>query len=305
MFDNDKDFRRNRPNVAPVACFGAAALGFLLMTGVTVIPAGHVGVVDLFGAVRPDPLPAGLTFVNPFAKVVRMSVMTQLVEMAEDVPTKEGMSVHLEAAALVHLKPSEAVRMYTTVGADYQNKVVIPQFRSVVRSVSSGHEAKDLYTSDTRDRMTQDLKDGLERLIAFRGLVVEETPLKKLELPHTLRVAIEDKLQAEQASQKMQFVLERERQEANRKAIEADGIAKFQQIVSGDITEGMLRWKGIEATSELAHSRNAKVVIIGSGRDGLPLILGNDHGHPEKDAPEKPEDAQQQQSGAHAKSHHH
>ena len=110
----------------------------------------------------------------------------------------------------------------------------------------------------------------------MRGVVVEETPLKKLELPKALQQAIEDKLQAEQASQKMQFVLDRERQEAERKGIEAEGISAFQKIVSNDINEGMLRWKGVEATQKLTNSPNTRIVIVGSGKNGLPLILNDE-----------------------------
>jgi regulator of protease activity HflC (stomatin/prohibitin superfamily) len=122
--------------------------------------------------------------------------------------------------------------------------------------------------------MTRALKDGLSNLINGRGIIVEETPLKKLELPLALQQSIENKLQAEQSSQKMQFVLQKERQEATRKAIEAEGISNFQRIVSGEITEGMLRWKGMQATEKLALSTNPKIIIIGSlGNGGLPMLL--------------------------------
>eukprot|EP00667_Euglena_gracilis_P016338 EG_transcript_17072 len=205
-----------------------------------------------------------------------MSVRTQMVEVAEDVPTKEGLTVHLEAAALFHLQAAQAPNMYRTVGANYLNTVVHAQFRSVVREVTSGHEAKDLYTQ-ARLEMTRALQRQFAALVIHRGIEVEETPLKKLELPHALQLSIENKLEAEQASQKMQFLLQKERQEAQRKEIEASGIATFQHTVSGDISSGMLRWKGIEATQHLADSANPKTVVIGGGgAAGVPLILGGD-----------------------------
>ena len=188
--------------------FGALLL--LVWCCITTVPAGHVGVVDVFGSVKPDPLHPGISIVNPFAKVVHMSVRTQLIEVAEEVPTKEGLAVHLEAAALFYLKPSHATTMYRLVGQDYLNTVVKAQFRSVVREVTSGHEAKDLYTS-ARLEMTRALKDGFAALVQSRGIAVEETPLKKLELPAALQATIENKLEAEQASQKMQFLLDKER----------------------------------------------------------------------------------------------
>uniref|UniRef100_A0A7S1IB59 Prohibitin n=1 Tax=Eutreptiella gymnastica TaxID=73025 RepID=A0A7S1IB59_9EUGL len=255
--------------------YTAAVVCIVLWLCVTTVPAGHVGIVDVFGSVSPNALQPGLRLVNPFAKVVPMSVQTQMVEVAEDVPTKEGLTVHLEAAALFYLKPSEAAKMYSTVGANYRDTVVAPQFRSIVREVTSGHEAKDLYTS-ARLQMTSSLKKQFGELVRHRGIEVEETPLKKLELPHALQQSIENKLEAEQASQKMAFVLQKERQEAERKKIEADGIALFQDLVSGDVSTGLLRWKGIEATESIAESSNPKTVIIGSKGGSTPMILGND-----------------------------
>jgi regulator of protease activity HflC (stomatin/prohibitin superfamily) len=281
MLHNDHDFtekmsKKTQKATGKLICAGVTICILFLISSLTVIPAGYVGVVDLFGNVYPDPLTSGLQLVNPFAKVVQFNIKTQLLEMAEDVPTKEGLTVHLEASALFHIEPIEAVRMYKTVGERYVPKVLEPQFRSVIRSVTSGHDAKDLYTSIARTTMSVDIKVGLNELVQHRGLVIEETPLRKLQLPDKLVGAIEEKLNAEQESQKMQFVLQRERQEAERKSIEATGIADFQKIVSGDITEGMLRWKGIEATQHLAASCNAKMVVVGSGPNGLPLILNQD-----------------------------
>jgi len=256
---------------------------FYKMCSITVVPAGHVGVVDFFGNVADEPLQAGLNFVNPLTKVVLMSIQTQIFTMSEDVPTKEGMDVHLEAAVLVNLLPERAVEMYKTVGEVYSQTVITPQFRSILRSITSGHEAKDLYTAETRAIMSKNLHDELTEALSKRGFQVHECPLKKLELPQRLQDAIEEKLRAEQSSQMMQFVLQKQEQEAERQIIEAKGIAEYQRIVSAEIGDRLLRWKGIEATTKLASSPNAKVVIIGSGTaDGLPLIL-----NPSESAPQQ------------------
>jgi len=252
--------------------FGFWALYYVF--SVRIIPAGHVGVVDLFGSVRDEAVPAGLNFVNPFARVIRMSIQTQIFTMSEDVPTKEGMDVHLEAAVLVNLKPERAVEMYKKVGEQYSSTVILPQFRSILRSITSGHEAKDLYTAKTRTVMSKNLHDELTEALSKRGFEVHECPLKKLELPQRLQDAIEEKLRAEQSSQMMEFVLQKQEQEAERQIIEAKGIAEYQRIVSEGVNDRLLRWKGIEATEKLASSKNSKVVVIGSGTaDGLPLIL--------------------------------
>lgn len=252
----------------------ATLLLMLVWTSVTVVPAGNVGVVDLFGSLSEDCVPPGMHLVNPLARVVTFSVQTQIITMSEDVPSKEGMTIHLEAAALFHLDPRHAIDMYRDVGSDYVDKVVTPQFRSVLRSVTSGHEAKDLYSAAARTSMTESLRTELKELLEPRGLVVESTPLKNLLLPPALQEAIQDKLRAEQESLKMQFVLQKETQEAQRKIIEAKGIQEFQDIVRQGIDEYVLRWKGLEVTERLASSPNSKLIFMGSGTaGGLPLLL--------------------------------
>jgi prohibitin 1 len=240
---------------------------------VTVVPAGHVGVVDLFGRVTPDTLKSGLQVVNPLARIIHMSVQTQEVKETMDVPSKEGLTVRLEMSVLYHLDPEKAADVYRTVGVDYPSVLLEPQFRSVTRGVTAGYEARALYTSE-REQLAHVITKDLQQQVGPRGVVVESTPMRKLTLPERLASAIEDKLNAEQESQRMQFVLQREQQESERKRIEAQGVADFQRIVSQGISEPLLRWKGIEATMKLAESQNAKVVVVGSAKDGLPLILG-------------------------------
>ncbi len=258
---------------APLAA--ALALVFALVTllqAFTVVPAGNVGVVDFFGTVSPATLKAGINLVNPLARVVKFSVKTQELKEVMDVPSKEGLTVQLELSALYHLNPEKAADVYKTVGPDYMHVVLVPQFRSVARGVTASYDARALYTSE-REQLAQAILKELQSLTEPRGITVESTPLRKVGLPAGLTASIEEKLRAEQDSQRMQFVLQKERQEAERKRIEAQGIADFQAIVTKGISEQLLRWKGIEATEKIAASSNTKVVIIGSGKDGLPLIL--------------------------------
>ena len=142
----------------------------------------------------------------------------------------------------------------------------------MARGVTAGYEAKALYTSE-REMLAETILTDLQKLVGPRGIMVEATPLRRVGLPAGLTQAIEEKLRAEQESQRMQFVLLKEKQEAERKRIEAQGISDFQNIVTKGISDPLLRWKGIEATEKLAGSANAKIVIIGAGKDGLPLIL--------------------------------
>jgi prohibitin 1 len=238
----------------------------------TVIPAGNVGVVDFFGSVSPDTLKAGINTRNPLARIIKFSVKTQEIKELMDVPSREGLTVQLEISALFHLNPDKAAEVYKTIGPNYIEIILEPQFRSVARGVTALYDAKALYTSE-RELLAETILKDLQKLVEPRGITVEATPLRRVGLPVGLTQAIEEKLRAEQESQRMQFVLLKEKQEAERKRIEAQGISDFQNIVTKGISDPLLRWKGIEATEKLAASQNTKIVIIGAGKDGLPLIL--------------------------------
>jgi len=257
------------------AIFGAAAALFLILAlsqTFTVVPAGNVGVVDFFGTVSDLTLKAGINMINPLAKVVKFSVKTEEIKETMDVPSKEGLTVRLELSALYHLNPEKAAEVYKSVGENYIQILLEPQFRSVARGVTSGYDARALYTSE-REVISQIIQKDLEKLVEPRGITIESTPLRQVGLPAGLTESITEKLRAEQESQRMQFVLTKEKQEAERKRIEAQGISDFQNIVARGISDQLLRWKGIEATEKLAASTNSKIVIIGAGKDGLPLIL--------------------------------
>lgn len=245
-----------------------------LIQGFTVVPAGTVGVIDFLGSVSDHTLKPGVNVVNPMARVIKYSFKTQEVQENMTVPSKEGLSVQLEISLLFSLDPSKANQIYKSVEAgDYLNVVLIPQFRSVVRGVTARYEAKALYTA-SREKLAGEIIEELGGLVGPRGVIVESAALREIILPPRLTQSIEEKLQAEQESQRMAFVLKKEEQEAQRKRIEAQGIADFQTIVSEGINEQLLKWKGIEATEKLAGSSNSKIVVIGSGKDGLPIILG-------------------------------
>ncbi len=251
-----------------------AAIAFAIFRTFTVIPAGTVGVVDFLGSVSDETLKPGVNIVNPIAKIYKYSFKTQELKENMTVPSKEGLPVQLEVSLLYRIDPAKANEIYKTVEAgDYLNVILIPQFRSVVRGVTSKFEAKALYTG-AREVLAKEITDKLQEVVGMRGIVIENAPLRQVNLPARLTQSIEEKLQAEQESQRMAFILQKETQEADRKRIEAKGIADFQSIVSKEINANLLKWKGIEATEKLAASANAKVVVIGSGKDGLPLILG-------------------------------
>ncbi|MDO8548874.1 MAG: prohibitin family protein [Ignavibacteria bacterium] len=271
-FNAKKRFNKPEANFALIGLTVAALI--MVLQFWTIIPAGHVGVIDFFGNVSDNTLYPGVNFVNPMANVIKFDARTQELKEVMNVPSKEGMSVELEISLLYSLSFANANKIYKTVGEDYVEKILIPQFRSVVRGVTASYDAKALYTEE-REILSKRIETDLSKLVVPRGITLEAAPLRQIILPPGLTGAIEEKLKAEQESQRMQFILQRETQEAERKRIEAQGIADFQRIVSQGISDQLLKWKGIEATEKLANSNNSKVVIIGSAKDGLPIILGN------------------------------
>ncbi|MCA1658641.1 MAG: prohibitin family protein, partial [Verrucomicrobiaceae bacterium] len=213
--------------------------------------------------------------VNPLARVHRMSVQTREIKETMDTPSSEGLIVHLDVSILVHLDPTKAPDIYRSVGVEYERVLIEPNVRSAVREVTSSFEAKALYSAE-REKMSSEITRHILGALEPRGVTVERMLLRDVALPQRLQQAIQEKLSAEQEASRMQFVLQKEKQEAERKKIEAEGISSFQKIVTEDINENLLKWKGIEATKELALSTNSKVVIIGAGKEGLPIILGGD-----------------------------
>ena len=266
--------KRTNRQEANFALIGIAVAAVITISQFwTIIPAGHTGVIDFLGNVSDETLKPGVSLVNPMAKIEKMSIKTQELKELMSVPSKEGLSVNLEISLLFKLNSDMANEIYKTVGPDYADIILVPQFRSVVRGVTARYEAKALYTA-SREKLAGEILDELGKLVGPRGITVEQAPLRQIQLPARLTQSIEEKLQAEQDAQRMAFILQKEEQEADRKRIEAKGIADFQDIVSVNISDMLLKWKGIEATEKLANSPNTKVIIIGSGKDGLPLILG-------------------------------
>jgi regulator of protease activity HflC (stomatin/prohibitin superfamily) len=272
-FSAKKRFNKSESTFAFIGLLVAIIIA--VMQFWTIIPAGHVGVVDFLGNVSDNTLKPGINLVNPMATVVKFDARTQELKETMNVPSKEGLTVTLEISLLYSLSFEYANRIYKTVGENYVETILVPQFRSVVRGVTANYDAKALYTAE-RETLASRIETELSKLVKSRGITLEAAALRQITLPPGLTASIEEKLKADQESQRMQFVLLKESQEAERKRIEAKGIADFQDIVSKGISEQVLKWKGIEATEKLAASPNSKVVIIGSGKEGLPIILGGD-----------------------------
>jgi prohibitin 1 len=244
----------------------------LLMWSTTSIPTGNVGVLTLFGRVTGETLGEGIHLINPLKSVQKLSVQTQSVKESANVPSNEGLILALDTSLLFRLDKGKAAFVFQTVGDNYAEKIVEPTLRAAIRASTSAHSANALYTN-ARELVQQQIQDELTAQLAPRGVIVENVLLRDVQLPAMLKGSIEAKQQAEQDALRMSFILQKEKQEAERKRIEAQGIADFQKIVAQGISPQLLEWKGIEATEKLAASSNAKVVIIGNPKNGLPLVL--------------------------------
>jgi prohibitin 1 len=245
----------------------------LLFASVVSIPTGNVGVLTLFGKVTGEVLGEGIHVINPLKSVERMSVRTQAVKESASVPSNEGLILALDTSLLFHLDRSKSAEVFQKIGPNYAEKVVEPTLRAAIRAATSAHSANALYTN-ARELVQKQIQDELSTELASRGVIIENVLLRDVQLPALLKSSIEAKQQAEQDALRMNFILQKEKQEAERKRIEAQGIADFQKIVAQGISTQLLEWKGIEATEKLATSPNSKVVVVGNTKNGLPLILG-------------------------------
>jgi len=246
-------------------------LGIVAASSTSCVRTGHVGVVTMFGRVTGRTMAEGIHLVNPASRVHELDIKTREIKERASVPSKEGLMMGLEASVLYHLQPERAATVFQQVGADYAEVLLIPNFRSAMRTVTAANTASSLY-SDGREGIARQILTDLQAQVQPRGIVIENVLLRDLQLPETLKQAIEAKQQAQQEAQRMEFVLQREQQESERKRVEAQGIKDFQNIVTQGISDKLLEWKGIEATMELAKSSNAKVVVVGNSKD-LPLIF--------------------------------
>ena len=276
---------------SPAKRFGGAirALGIVvILVGILTaciiqIEAGQIGVKKLFGQVQTEVLPSGLHFINPLLDIERMDIKTQNYTMsgvhdegqraADDamrVLTADGLEVTMDLTVLYRVSFSEAPRIVRETGLDYTDKIVRPLARTKIRDNAVYYDAVALY-STKRDEFQLRIFKTIEEDFRKRGLILEQILVRNITLPQSVKVTIEQKISAEQDAQKMQFVLQKERQEAERKRVEAQGIADYQRIISESLSERQLQYEQIKAMRELAASSNAKMIIMGKGN--TPIIL--------------------------------
>jgi regulator of protease activity HflC (stomatin/prohibitin superfamily) len=247
------------------------------------IDAGQIGVQTLFGKVQDKVLFSGLNIINPLVDVHVIDTKTQNYTMsgvhdegdregddAIRVLTADGLEVIIDLTVLYRVLASEAPNIVKQTGLDYKDKIVRPVTRTKIRDNAVYFTAIDLY-STKRDEFQTRIFKTIEQNFRQRGLVLEQLLVRNITLPQNVKTSIEEKIKAEQEAQKMQFVLQRETQEAERKRVEAQGIADYQRIINTGLTSNQLQYEQIKAMKEIATSQNAKVLIMGGGK--TPIIL--------------------------------
>ena len=254
----------------------------LLFASVRQIDPGEIGVQKLFGKVNKSILESGLNIVNPLVEVVTFDIRTQNYTMsavqdegeksgddAIRVLSADGLEVVIDLTVLYRIVPTEAPRILQEIGTEYKNTIVRPICRTKIRDNAVYYDAVALYSSK-RDEFQNRIFTTIEKDFKTRGLVLEQLLVRNITLPASVKTTIESKINAEQEAQKMTFVLQKEKQEAERKRVEAQGIADYQKILSTGLSDKQLQYEMIKA---IATSPNAKLIIMGNGKNNTPVIL--------------------------------
>jgi regulator of protease activity HflC (stomatin/prohibitin superfamily) len=243
------------------------------LVGCATVPTGRVGVEwSPMAGTRQKTLAEGIHAVSPFARVYQVDLREQEREDSLDVLANNGLDIKLTSSILFQPVPSDVYQLITQTGADYYSTLVSPYVRSSARKVVGRYSPEEIYSSK-REQIEREIREEVVLKMNGKHVQVNAVLIREVHLPSAVQAAIQTKLEEEQKALQMQFVLERTKQEAVRKHIEALGIADYQEIISKGLNDRVIEWKGIEATEKLAESPNSKVIIVGSGKNGLPVIL--------------------------------
>ncbi|AIE75404.1 MULTISPECIES: prohibitin family protein [unclassified Synechocystis] len=274
--DNAKIPKLLRPLVFCFALLMSAL--FLQQTlgrAVVVIPAGEVGVIETMGTVDATPLTSGVYFLNPLSKVVTYSTRLQDIKETVDTSSKEGLNFNIDVSLQYRLNPEKAGEVFSSLGnEEQQREIIISRFRSLIRENTAKYDLSSIYGGKRAEIslvLVQSMQEQLEPL----GFVVEEALMRNVILPENIQKAIQAKVEVEQSNQKKELELISAKRDAERKIIEAQGVADSQRIVSQSLTDQIIKLKAIEATQKLAESPNTKVLIMGSGEGNLPIIMSD------------------------------
>ena len=242
----------------------------VLLTSCSIIRPGEVGVKRKIGKLSKTSLQPGPVIYNPcITRILKIPTRTVNVEINSNLPSKEGLNVGSIISILYRIEPSKASSIVETIGMNYEQILITSVFRSAAADVCSRFFAKDMHTAQ-RAAIEQEIANQMNSILTPRGFEIEAVLLKTIQLPAGLARAVEEKLEAEQDAQRMEFLLQRERLEAQRKLVEAQGIRDAQKVITEGLNDQVIKWQSIEAFRELSKSPNAKIIIT----DGLaPLLI--------------------------------
>ncbi len=251
-----------RTDMARRVTSGLSAVAVMLsLAACATVRQDEVGVKRTLGRVSQKSSPPGGQFIIPgFSSVIRVPARTVNREVRLDLPTKEGLNVAADVSILYRIKPELAPKILETAGLAYEEVLILPVFRSSAADVSARFMAKDLHSGE-RAVIERAILQQMSQTLDARGFVVENVLMKSIRLPAGLADAVEQKLEAEQRAEQMRFVLEREKQEAQRKRLEAEGVRDAQQIINAGLTPAVISFQSIQAFRELAQSPNAKLIV--------------------------------------------
>ncbi len=251
-----------------------AAIALFISSCMTIQP-GEVGVKVRLGVMEEKVYKPGRVRVPVNTRLIRVPTRTVNKEIKLNLPSKEGLNVSAEISILYHIEAEMVPDIIREIGTNYEEVVILSVFRSAAADICAQFYAKDMH-SGKRGEIEKQILDRMTNIIGDRGFTIETVLLKSISLPPGLYTAIEDKLEAEQEAQRMEFVLQKERLEADRKKIEALGTAEAQKILTEGLNELTIKWRSLEVLKELSASPNAKLIIT----DGkTPMIIGNDEGN--------------------------
>jgi len=244
-----------------------------LFSSCAIVMQGEVGVKRTLGKLQPITIEPGPVVYNPlFTTVLKLPVRTVNLEIGSRLPSKEGLPVESEISILYHIKPEAAANVLENIGTNYERVVIQSVFRSAAADVCSQFFAKDMHTGK-RAEIEEKIQERMSSLLSQRGFEVEAVLMKNIKLPTGLARAVEEKLEAEQEAQQMEFLLQRERLEAERRKVEAEGIRDAQMILQQGISEEIIKWQSIQAFKQLSESPNTKIIMT----DGkAPFLLSTD-----------------------------
>jgi len=249
----------------------AAVAGSLVAC--TTIPSGRTGVEwSLTRGTENRTLDEGFHFVSPFSQIYQVDLREQQRDVDLNVLANNGLDIDLKTSILYQPIAGQAAELIKGIGPQYYETVIAPEVRSSARRVVGRYSPEEIY-STKREQIEHEIRDEVDNRLADTHLRVNAILIREVHLPPVVQDAIQAKLREEQRALEMRFVLERSRQEAENRRIEAKGIADYDAIVSSNLSDKVLAWQGIKATQSLAESPNAKVVVIGTGKEGLPLIF--------------------------------